>query len=147
MQKIKDLMTKDPACCTRDTSLHEVAKLMKECDCGMLPVIESEQSMRTIGVITDRDIVCRIIAEGKNPLEFNAEDAMTRNCITIGLDGELDEAAQLMEDNQIRRLIVVDEDQTVVGVVSQADIARTDRQIAGEVVERVSEPSGHAGGF
>jgi CBS domain-containing protein len=147
MTKIRELMTEEPACCTRDTSIEEVARLFKECDCGMLPVIESEQSMKAIGAITDRDIVCRLIAEGKNPLEFTVEEAMTRNCISIDVDGDLDEAAKLMEDHQIRRLIVVDEDQVVVGVLSQADIARADRETAAEVVERVSEPSGQSAHF
>ncbi|MFU8802932.1 MAG: CBS domain-containing protein [Bradymonadaceae bacterium] len=139
--KIKDIMTGDPAVCTRDTSLEEVAKLMVDCDCGLIPVVESEQSMRPIGAITDRDIVVRLLAKGKNPLECKVEAAMTRDCVTASMDSELDEAIELMENNQIRRLMIVDEDDVLCGVVSQADIARQDRDLAGEVVERVSQPS------
>ena len=72
----KDLMTPDPQCCTAETPLNEVAKLMVECDCGEIPVIDSAKKL--IGVITDRDIVCRVVAKGKNPSAMTAGDAMTQ---------------------------------------------------------------------
>lgn len=142
MNEIQETMTSEPTCCTREMSLQEVAQLMRDCDCGMLPVVESEQSKRPIGAITDRDIVCRILAEGKNPLECRAEDAMTRDCITLSEESSFEEALEVMEEHQIRRLIIVDEDQVITGVLSQADIARFNRDMAAEVVEKVSQPSG-----
>jgi CBS domain-containing protein len=115
--------------------------LMVDCDCGEIPVVDNPQSRRPIGVITDRDIVCRTIAEGRNPLELSARDCMTTGVIAVGADKSVDDACELMERHQIRRIPVVDGQGCCCGIVSQADIARrVSERAAGEVVRDVSKP-------
>lgn len=97
--------------------------MMVRCDCGAIPVVENEGSRKPVGVITDRDICCRTIAEGKNPLEMNAGDVMTKNVKTIKPDAAVEECCQVMEHEQIRRVLVVDQEGACCGVVAQADIA------------------------
>jgi CBS domain-containing protein len=140
--RVEEVMTKAPACCGPDTSLQEVARLMVECDCGEIPVVDDPQSRRPIGVITDRDIVCRTIAEGRNPLELTALDCMTAEVVTVATGKSVDECCDLMEQHQIRRIPVVDAQGGCCGIVSQADIARrVSEQAAGEVVRDVSKPA------
>lgn len=140
--QISKLMTRTPATVRRDTPLQEAAQRMKDNDCGALPVVEGEDDGRPVGVITDRDITVRIVAPGKNPQELRVDDAMTESTVTIRQDDPDEEAGRLMEENQIRRLIVVDDSDTCVGVVSQADLARREpEEETGEVVKEVSQPS------
>src|SRR5688572_27641395 len=103
-------MTSNPACATPATSLEDVAKLMVENDCGEIPIIENESSKRPVGVITDRDITCRTVAKGLNPLEMQAGDCMTNSPVCVTPDTSLDECYKLMESSQIRRVPVVDAD-------------------------------------
>ena len=139
--KIKELMSETPATVTRQSSLQEAARKMQEHDCGALPVVGNEDGGRPIGVITDRDITVRIVAAGKNPLEQRVEDAMTESTVTVKPDSTDEEASQLMEENQIRRLVVVGNDGSCVGMVSQADLARrVPEEETGEIVSEVSEP-------
>lgn len=139
MQRVKDVMTENPQCCTSEVGLQAVAKLMYDHDCGEIPVIADEASRRLIGVITDRDIICRIVARGMNPLDRKARECMTDDCVTVSPDTQVDEACHLLELNQVRRLPVVDKDGRCVGIISQADIAlKTTPRKAGEVVRRVS---------
>ena len=137
----KDLMTGHPACCTPDTSLREVAKMMVEYNCGEIPVVDSRQSMRPIGVITDRDITCRTVAEGKNPLTMTAGECMSTPCVTLQQEASIEECCRVMEDNRIRRVPVVDSVGRCCGIISQADIAKTMDQLAAEVVRQVSQPT------
>ena len=88
---VKELMTEDPACCTGQTGLQEVAKMMVDNDCGCIPVVDSENSRMPIGMITDRDICCRAVAEGKNPLDLTASDAMTSTVISVTPDTKLED--------------------------------------------------------
>jgi CBS domain-containing protein len=142
MPKVKDVMTKEPACCTPDTDLVTVGKMMCERDCGELPVVASRNDMKPIGVITDRDVVCRSIAKGKNPLELKAKDCMTAPVATVSEEADMKEVISLMERRQIRRVVIVDKSGHCIGIVSQADIARQHKPRAtSEVVEKVSEPS------
>jgi CBS domain-containing protein len=142
MAKVKDIMTSDPACCTPDTDLAAVGKIMSERDCGELPVVAGRNDMKPIGVITDRDIVCRSIAKGKNPLELKAKDCMSAPIVTSSAEADLKDVIGLMERRQIRRVVIVDKTGQCVGIVSQADIARMHKARAtAEVVEKVSEPA------
>lgn len=134
-----DVMTPDPACCMPHTTLDEVAKLMLRHDCGEIPVIDSAE--RPIGVVTDRDIVCRIVAEGKNPMAYPAETCMSEPVLTVGSDAPIEEVVARMQEHQVRRLVVVDERERCVGIISQADIAATVR--AKEVGTLVRELSRH----
>lgn len=135
---VKEIMTENPACCTADTGLDKVARLMLENDCGCIPVVDNENSKLPIGVITDRDITLRTVAEGKNPLDLAAGDAMTKSIISVTPETTLEDCCNLMEEKQLRRIAVVDSMGACCGIVSQADIAAKDKNIAGEVVQEVS---------
>jgi len=140
--QVKDVMTPDPACCTPDSTLQRVAEMMVENDCGEIPVVENIASMTPIGVITDRDITCRAVAKGLNPLTMTASDCMTQPCITVTPDTPLVECSNIMEEKQIRRLPVVDESGACCGIVAVADIAKhAGERDAGELVKEVSEPN------
>lgn len=89
--QVKEMMTRNPACCTADTSLAEVAQMMIERDCGEIPIIEDEESRLPIGVITDRDIVCRAVADKRNPLDLTAADCMTKPIVTATPNMSLEE--------------------------------------------------------
>lgn len=136
----KDVMTPEPQCCSPETPLNEVANLMVEADCGEIPVVDG--SNRLIGVITDRDIVCRIVAKGKNPSTCTAQDAMTQQVVAVLADTTLDKIVEVMEENQIRRVPVVDAQGCCCGIVSQADVAMVARESeVGEMVREVSRDS------
>jgi CBS domain-containing protein len=138
---VRDLMTANPAVCTRETGLVDVARLMVDCDCGEIPVIDSETAMHPIGVVTDRDIVCRIVAESRNPADRTAADCMTSPVVTVTPDTGLDVCVNLMEERQIRRVPVVDERGRLVGIVAQSDIARKgNRTLTSDLVREVSQP-------
>jgi CBS domain-containing protein len=138
----KDVMTPEPQCCSPETPLNEVANLMVEADCGEIPVVDG--SNRLIGVVTDRDIVCRIVAKGKNPSSCCAQDAMTQPVVAVLADTTLDEIVAVMEENQIRRVPVVDSGGCCCGIVSQADVAMVARESeVGEMVREVSRDSLH----
>lgn len=137
----KDVMTPDPACCSPNTTLDQVAKMMVQNDCGEIPIIDTAN--RPIGVVTDRDIVCRVVAEGKNPLGHTAESAMTRSVVTVASTAKLDDVIATMAENQIRRVLVVDDGGCCTGIIAQADIAfdGPPRQAA-ELVREVSREGG-----
>jgi CBS domain-containing protein len=138
--KVDAIMTRNPSCCTPDTKLTEVARLMQECDCGEIPVVESEASGRPVGVVTDRDIVIKTIAKGKNPLELKARDCMTTPAVTVKAEASVDEIKKVMEDHQIRRVLVVDGTGRCIGIVSQADIAlHASKGDTAEIVKEVSK--------
>ena len=139
MKTVKDIMTWKPVCCIPDTSLETVAKMMLEHDCGEIPVVESASAPKVIGVITDRDIVGRAVAAGKNPLELKAGDYMTSPCFTVGPKTAIGDCCSVLEEHRIRRVPVVDEQGYIVGIVSQADIVlKTTPQRAAEVLQQVS---------
>ena len=140
--QVKDIMTRDPACCTRDTNLQEVAGLMVEHDCGGIPVVDDRQSMKPVGIVTDRDICCRTVGEGKNPLEMTAGDCMSSPCVTVTPEMSVENCCQVMAENKIRRVPVVDERGACRGIVAQADIARHVTQETAEVVKEVSRAAG-----
>ncbi len=138
----RDLMTSNPACCTMDTPLRDVARMMVQCDCGEIPVVEREDMKKPVGVVTDRDIVCRAIAEGRDPLSLTAGDVMSSPAVTAKEGDHVDSVKRLMETHQIRRVPVVDARGAICGIVSLADIARRDTQNqVGEVVKEVSAPA------
>jgi CBS domain-containing protein len=133
----RDVMTVNPACCTPETTLDQVAKLMVQHDCGEIPVIDRGEHV--IGVITDRDIVCRVVAQDKNPMAYTAETCMTNPVVTVADDAPLSEVVATMEKHQVRRVPVVDAEGRCAGMISQADIAWAgkERDVA-ELVREVS---------
>ena len=143
--KVKDMMTSDPACCTSDTALPEVARMMVDKDCGEIPVVENKSSKIPVGVVTDRDIVCRTVANGLNPLDLTAADCMTKPIVTVTPDMSLEECCRIMEEKLIRRVPVVDDRGACVGMLAVADVARhTGKNTAGHIVKEVSEPTSSA---
>ena len=140
---VKDIMTKDPACCTAETSLQEVAQIMVDHDCGCVPVVDSEESKIPVGMITDRDITTRVVAEGKNPLDLTAADAMTSTVVSVTPETSIEECCNVMESSQIRRVAVVDANGSCCGIVAQADIATNAPAFeTAEVVQEVSKSAG-----
>jgi CBS domain-containing protein len=140
--KVKEVMTADPACCTVDSPIREVARMMVDNDCGEIPVVEDNASRLPIGVVTDRDIVCRLVAKGTNPLGAIAADCMSKPVVTVTPDVSLEECTRIMEEKKIRRVLVVDERGSCCGIVALADIAlHTRKNVAAEVVKEVSEPT------
>jgi CBS domain-containing protein len=120
---VGEFMTRDPACCTPDTRLQDVAKLMVQHDCGEIPVIEKSVDKRLVGVITDRDIVARAVAKGKSPLDVTADACMSSPVVTVTAEMSLEECCRVMEEHKIRRVPVVDVNGACCGIVAQADIA------------------------
>jgi CBS domain-containing protein len=121
--QVRKIMTKNPSCCTSDSTLQEVAHMMEMYDCGCIPVVEDHQTKRPIGTITDRDIVIRTFSANKNPLEMKASDIMTKDIVTVTPETDISQCLNLMEEKQIRRVLVVDKDRRCVGIVAQADLA------------------------
>jgi CBS domain-containing protein len=130
-------MTPDPARCSVNTALDEVAKLMVQNNCGEIPIVDVAD--RVIGVVTDRDIVHRVVAESKNPAAYTVETCMSRPVVTVPEDLPLDDAVSIMERHQIRRVPVVDESGCCTGIISLADVARKGPEL--EVAELVREVS------
>lgn len=139
--RIREVMTDEVICCTPDEAIQGVAQKMVENDCGAIPVIQDESSRKLVGIVTDRDIVARIVAPGNNPLEMTVRDCMTSPCMSVTADTSLDDCCRIMEEQQIRRVPVVDGDECCCGMVAQADVAReASVRDTGEVVREVSEP-------
>jgi CBS domain-containing protein len=135
----RDIMTRGPTCCTADATLQDVARMMVEHDCGCIPVTEGD---RVVGVVTDRDIACRIVAHGRNPLELAARDCMSSPAFTVREDDTIEHCCEVLEQHMIRRLPVVDANGKLCGMIAQADIARrTNEARAAEVVRQVSQPT------
>jgi CBS domain-containing protein len=142
--KAKDILTANVATATSETTVEEIAKMLVEHDCGAIPIVKSGTSRKPVGIVTDRDIVCRVVALGKHPRESKAGDCMSSPCVTVTPSTHLDVCCTTMEKNRIRRLVVVDQDGICCGVVSQADIARRIADKAGAVVREVSQPTDSA---
>ena len=136
--RVKDVMTEDPQVVRPQTSLKEVAETMKSLDVGVVPVCEND---RLVGMITDRDIVVRAEAEGRDP-SATVEQAMKPGVTFCFEEDDIDSAVRLMEEKQIRRLPVLNAQHRLVGIVSLGDLAVSgDQRTTGEVLERVSEPA------
>lgn len=136
---VASFMTPNPVCCVATTPLRDVARMMLDSDCGQIPVVDGSQ--RPIGVVTDRDIAVRVVAEGRNSNEATAADAMSMPVRTVTTDTSLADCVCLMEADQIRRVPVVDANGKLAGIVSIADLALAGkREATAEVVREVSEP-------
>jgi CBS domain-containing protein len=139
---VKEIMTPNPFCCTADTSLEEVAKAMVEHDCGEIPIVSSRSDRTLLGVVTDRDIVCRLVALGKNPVDEPAESCMSTPVIAVRESTPIEDCTRIMEENQIRRVPVVNGGGMCCGIVSQADVAKNaSRKLTAELVKDVSQPA------
>ena len=136
--KVRDAMTARPHCATPDTPLTEVAEIMARDEVGSVPIVVDD---RLVGLITDRDIVVRALAAGKDPRGMPAREAATEDLVAVGPEHDLDDALQLMARYKVRRLPVVEDGDRLVGVLAQADIALTTKEkAAGEMLGEVSKP-------
>src|SRR5919205_2585747 len=137
-QSIREIMTPNPSTIEPDQSVVEAAKIMKQQDAGVVPVTENG---RLTGMVTDRDIAIRVVAEGKDPQSTTVREVASTDLVTVDPQQDLDEALRLMAQHQVRRLPVVEEDGRLVGVVAQADVARqSDDRQTGDLVEDISRP-------
>ena len=134
---IRELMTKEPHALASGATVMEAARLMRDEDMGIVPVVDGD---KLVGTVTDRDIAIRVVAEGRSPETVTVGEIASRELVTIDPQQELDEALRLMARHQVRRLPVVEEDGKLVGIVAQADIARnaSDAQ-TGDLVEDISK--------
>jgi len=141
--KVRDIMTAKPVCIPPETSLVDAARRMRDLDVGSLPICADD---RLIGMVTDRDLVVRGLAADQDPKSRTVRDVMCPGIVFCLEENEVEAAARIMEDRQIRRLPVINEQKRMVGIISLGDIATrlADDEVGGEILERVSEPS-HAG--
>jgi CBS domain-containing protein len=141
--RIKDIMTPDPACCTPDSTAREAAGLMRDCDCGAIPVVDPREGRRPTGMVTDRDLAVRGLADGRGP-DTPVRDLMTELPHAARADDEIETVRQVMMQQKVRRVPVTNAEGEIVGIVAQADLARHDDAVSdrelGKVVEAISEP-------
>lgn len=134
---VRDVMTSNPCTIDADKDVAYAAKMMKDEDVGVAPIVEGDQ---LVGVLTDRDIAINVVAVGKDPKATKVRDVASKNLVTVDPQQDLDEALRLMAKNQVRRLPVVEEDGKVVGILAQRDVALAgDDAKTGEVVEKISK--------
>jgi CBS domain-containing protein len=135
--QIRDVMTENPSSCAPGASVAEAAKVMAQEDVGSIPVVEDG---RLVGVVTDRDLVVRVLAEGRDPEATTVGEVVSTDVVTVTPDAGLDDALRLLARHQVRRLPVVEGDR-LVGIVAQADVARHGEDSeTGQVVEQISQP-------
>ena len=133
---VREVMTSKLCSIDTDKSITYAAKMMRDEDVGLAPIVEGD---RLVGVLTDRDIAVRVVAEGRDPEQVKVTEVASRDVVTLDPQQDLDEALRLMAQHQVRRLPVVEEDGRLVGVVAQADVAQqADERKTGEVVEQIS---------
>ena len=134
---VQDLMTSNPKTIASESSVVEAAKIMRDENVGIVPIVEGE---RLVGTITDRDIAIKVVAEGSDVYSTTAGQVASRDLVTVDPQQDLDEALRLMAQHQVRRLPVVEEDGRLVGILAQADVAREAKpKQTGRVVEKISE--------
>ena len=134
---IRELMTENPKTVSSDATVAEAARVMREDDVGLVPVVDGD---RLVGTVTDRDIAIRVVAEERDPNNTTVRETASTDLVTIDPEQDLGEALRLMAQHQVRRLPVVEEDGRLVGIVAQADVARHgDDSETGQVVERISQ--------
>lgn len=142
MPKCSEVMTRDPVCGVPGDSITRVAQVMKQQDVGSVPVVDSNDSRKLVGIVTDRDLVVKVLAQGRGIENATVRDAMTSNPVSCRDNEDVDRAVKLMADRQVRRMPIVDGEGRLVGIIAQADVAtRVNRDHkTGELVEAISEP-------
>jgi len=144
MKKCNEVMTKNPVCCLPDDMVVKAAGLMKSGNIGSVPVIENEQTKKLVGIVTDRDLALKIVAEGRDAKSTKVADVMTGKVVTCRAEDDLQKALDAMAKHQLRRIPVVDNDDKVLGIIAQADVAtRVDQpEKTGEMVKEISQANG-----
>ena len=139
--KVSDIMTPNPECVTQDDTLVEAAKIMEKIDVGFVPVVESRDTRRAVGVLTDRDIAIRAVAQGRDPNRTTVKEVMTDDLVCIAADEPADRAKELMEEHRLHRVLVCDEQGSAIGVIATADVVRVlDEHQVGETTKSISQP-------
>ena len=140
MKKCSEVMTKNPVCCLPNDSVAKAAELMKSQNIGSIPVID-EQTQKLVGIVTDRDLALKIVAKGRDAKSTNVEAVMTHKVVTCLADDDLQKALDAMAEHQLRRIPVVDNDNKIVGIIAQADVAtRVDQpEKTAEMVKEISQ--------
>ena len=143
MKSCSDVMTKNPTCCLPTDVASKAGLLMKNENVGSIPVIESKQTRKLIGIVTDRDLAMLVVAAGRDVQTTRVADVMTQNVVTCRLDDGVQKALDAMAKFQLRRIPVVDNEDRVVGIIAQADVAtRVDQpEETAEVVKEISQPT------
>jgi CBS domain-containing protein len=141
MAKCKDVMTREPICCEPGDSVTRVAAVMKEEDVGSVPVVDSQHSRQLMGIVTDRDLVVKVLAGGRTAEQATVRDAMTANPSCCKEDDDVERAVEAMKDRQVRRMPIVDSSGRLTGIIAQADVATRVNKDAktGDLVEAISE--------
>lgn len=142
MPKVRDIMTPDPYCVRPEDTVDQAAQLMKENHVGPVPVIDHEK--RLVGIVTDRDLAIKVVAEDRLPRNTKIADVMTREPYSCGPNDDVEQIIQTMEEHQVRRVPIVDEGRHVLGIVAQADVAtKLAHETTAGAVEEISQPSSH----
>jgi CBS domain-containing protein len=141
MTKCSDIMTQDLVVCTPTNTVTEVARLMKTEDIGPVLVVDNEQSKTLVGIVTDRDLVLKVIAEGLDPKTTKVSDGMSKKLVTCYTDDDVEQAMNAMAQYQLRRIPVAEENMKLVGIISQADVATRlgEPEKTAEVVKEISQ--------
>ena len=135
-----EIMTKDPECCVPSDSVMKAAQLMKSEDVGPIPIVEDKEEKKLTGILTDRDLAIKVVAEARDPKTTQVEEVMSEGLVTCREIDDVQSVLKLMEDNQIRRIPVVDQSDHLLGIIAQADVAtRLGSRTTGRVVEQVSQ--------
>ena len=138
--KARDLMTPDPVCCTPADTVEKAAQLVSENDCGCVPVVEDLETKKIVGTITDRDIACRCVGEGKGP-QTTVRQAMSEDPNCCRPEDDIRDVERIMAERQVRRVPVIDDQGCCVGMIAQSDLAREEMRRAANVVKDVSQPT------
>ena len=123
MKKCDEVMTKNPVCCLPNDTVAKVAQLMQRDNIGSIPVIEDEQTQKLVGIVTDRDLTLKVIAKGRDAKSTKVDAVMTRQVVTCRAEDDLQKALDAMATHQLRRIPIVDNDNKLVGIIAQADVA------------------------
>lgn len=144
MKNCNDVMTRNPACCLQNDTVLKAAELMKSENVGAIPVVENEQTKNLVGIVTDRDLTLKIVAEGLDAKVTRVKAVMTHKVVTCRAEDDLQKALDTMAEHQLRRIPIVDDDNRIVGIIAQADVAtRVDQpEKTAEMVKEISQASG-----
>lgn len=143
--KVREVMSTNPVCCLPTDTAQKVARILRDNNIGSVPVVADQQSRELIGMITDRDLCCSVLADGLDPNSTSVGSFVTREPVTCW-DGEnLEKCESAMQEHQVRRIPIVDGQNKVIGIVSQADLARKDQpERVGKTVAEISKPEQEA---
>ena len=141
MKKCNEVMTKKPVCCRPDDTVAKAAQLMQSENIGSIPVIENEQTQKLVGIVTDRDLALKIVAKGLDAKSTKVEAVMTRKVVTCQAEDDMQKALDAMAEHQLRRIPIVDNDNRIVGIIAQADVATrvNEPEKTAEMVKEISQ--------